>query len=521
MNHALDHTAQSQYEGWEIAGRQIAETYSHSPLGRRDAQEGLAYDPDDIWCKMVAHNTDHANDVWASAAKCIEKKRLVAEKDLGKEQLDAMSETEVEEALWDVVQEMCDDPAALDSSALPEDIRVEAFQSLAAHLGSTAFESLSEHQQYLLTRTVIAGCCEHKDHNYSLAVKYDITGEHSTVKFPDTSNNWFGTHNTGAAELVSYHAAYLQFFGIIRDSKQTPVSDPYVAAIRKPGVNHLDLGPLHKQIISHIEKLVNNPDLWLDPTASCEDVTLDGPPFRDQFAVDSVHFMSSCLPHLEPILIVFLRATLPAWKHFSTEFSTDGIIHSLMPAEKLLMFIPPTKDANESLLGGWRVRASHGNLITGSLRVIAVIHRNVTEAFSDAKLDIEEDALYIMRSARTEDASSAMQKFRNDLLAFKQRAAEESRAKQQVKVDAAAEQLVEFRAIAIVTDPQELGKMKKNVLRQQLDIRRELLQVIFAKAKLKDMKNQPQMLKTILESDERCLSPGDIPGDSSTDTQAE
>lgn len=36
------------------------------------------------------------------------------EKDLGKEELDAMSETEIEEALWDVVQEMCDDPTAVD-----------------------------------------------------------------------------------------------------------------------------------------------------------------------------------------------------------------------------------------------------------------------------------------------------------------------------------------------------------------------------------------------------------------------
>ncbi|KAF8173537.1 hypothetical protein K438DRAFT_1610596 [Mycena galopus ATCC 62051] len=620
IDHALDHTAQSQYEAWEIASRKIAETYNNSPLARRDAQEGLAYDPDDIWRKMVAHNADHANDVRVSAAKCTEKKRLVAERDIGKEELDAMSNTEVEAALWDVVQEMCEDPAALDPKALPEDIRAEALQSLAAYLGSTAFETLSEHQQHLLTRTVIAGCCEHKDHNCTLAgakgmevawgalgftppvllankdnaatialgdntdseaveraikasargghklvsicgnlfrhkddkkghqdlhrhffsqVKYDITGEHSTVKFPDTSNNRFGTHNTGAAELVSYHAAYLQFFGIIRDSKQTPglnhseqntfnglndpatmteccamalykntVSDPYVAAIRKPGVNHLDLGPLHEQIVSHIEKLVDNPDLLLDPTASCEDATLDGSPFRDQFAVDSVHFMSSRLPHLEPILIAFLKATLPAWKRFSTEFSTDGIIHSLTPAEKLLMFIPPTNDANESLLGGWRVRARTRSATTvAHFSAWESYHRNNTEVFSDAKLDTEEDALYIMRLARTEDASGAMRKFRNDLLAFKQRAAEESRTKQQAKADEAAERMTELRAIAIVTEPQELGKLKKDALRQQLDIRRELFkETVIAKTKLKDMKNKPQMLKAILESDERFAS---------------
>jgi hypothetical protein len=130
-----------------------------------------------------------------------------------------------------------------------------------------------------------------------------------------------------------------------------------------------------------------------------------------------------------------------------------------------------------------------------------------------------------------------MQKFRDELLAFKQRAAEESCAKQQAKSDAAAERLAELRAIVIVTDPKELGKLKKDVLRQQLDIWHELLQeTVIGKAKLKDMKNKPQMLKAILESNEqftchnlvhcaqtdldgsnRCL----YPGNNSTDTQAE
>ncbi|KAF8134119.1 hypothetical protein K438DRAFT_1787305 [Mycena galopus ATCC 62051] len=514
--------ARTKYEGWEIASRKIADTYANSPLARRDALQGHNYDADDIWRKMVAHNADHANDVRASAAKCIEKKHSVAEVDFGQKSLEGMTDAEVEDALWEVVEEMCDDPAVLDPKSLPEDVSAEALPSLAAHLGSKAFNELPETRQLILTCTVIAGCCEHKDHNCSLAgvkgmeaawetlqltppvllankdnaatislgndadsgpsngplrlvtveatsssqsvaaffairttkkghqdlhchfftkVKQDVTGEKSTVKFPDTSNNRFGTHNTGGAELVTYHSAYLDFFVIICDSKQTPglnhseqnafnglndpammteccvmtlyknaLSDPYVAAIRKPGVNHLDLRPLHEQVISHIEKLIETPDLVLDPTTPCEDATLDGAPFRDQFAVDS------------EIFVAFLQATLPAWRRFSAEFATDGIIHSLSPAEKLLMFIPSTKDANESLLGGCAWEA---------------YHRNDAEAFADAMLDTEEDALYIMRLARVEDTSGAMRKFRDNLLAFKQRAAEESRAKQQAKEDQA------------------------------------------------------------------------------------
>jgi hypothetical protein len=48
IDHALDHTAQSQYEGWEIASRKIADTYQNSPLSRRDALNGLSYDADDM-----------------------------------------------------------------------------------------------------------------------------------------------------------------------------------------------------------------------------------------------------------------------------------------------------------------------------------------------------------------------------------------------------------------------------------------------------------------------------------------
>ncbi|KAJ7506623.1 hypothetical protein B0H11DRAFT_1794540 [Mycena galericulata] len=617
IDHALDHTAQSQYEGWDVSNQKILDAYINSPLGRRDALDGYGYEMDDLWRKMVAYNADHASDVRATARKCGERKRRVVESDMGLRELESMSDEEMADALWEVVEEMCDDPDGLDPSSLPDDIRTEALQSLAAHIGSKALDSLPEIQQNILTRIVVAGCCYHKDHNCTKSgvvganavweilgltppvllankdnaatialgedadseaveralkasqrgahklisicgslfrhkddkkghqdlhrhffskVKFDMTGEHSTVKFPDTSNNRYGSHNAGAAELISYHSAYLQFFSIIRDSKQTPglnhseqnalnaledmatmtecavmtlyknaVSDGYLAATRKAGVNHIDLGPLHHQLISHIEKLAENPDLLLDPTAPSAEATVDGLPFRDQFAVDAVHFMASKLPHLEQILVAFLKATIPAWRRFSKEFEPGGIIDSLTPAEKLLMFIPPTNDANEGLLGGWRVYSrarSSGTIAHFSAQ--AAYHRNNTEAFSDAKLDTEEDALYIMRLARVEDASGAMRKFREELMEFKQRAAEASRKKQQDKIDEAAARIAELQAILVITDCEELANLKRDGLREQLDVRRELWKEEgISKKKLKDMKTKPQMLRAIIESDER------------------
>jgi hypothetical protein len=164
-------------------------------------------------------------------------------------------------------------------------------------------------------------------------VKFDATGEHSTVKFPNTSNNRYNTHLAGAAELLTYLTTYIQFFTLIRDTKQAAglnhmegntltglqdevticelvvmtayknaVPDPYFKIVGQAGVNHIDLGSLHAQIIDHIEKLISNSDLLLHPSSPSEDATLDGEPFVDQFAMDSVHYWLSTHPHCLPLV---------------------------------------------------------------------------------------------------------------------------------------------------------------------------------------------------------------------------
>jgi hypothetical protein len=375
-------------------------------------------------------------------------------------------------------------------------------------------------------------------------VKFDATGEHSTVKFPDTSNNRYGTHLAGAAELVTYHAAYIQFLRLIRDTKQTPglnhmeenalkglqdeetmcelivmtvyknaVPDAYCKIVSRTGVNHIDLGPLHTKILDHIEKLIADTDLLLDPLSCSEDATLDGEPFPDEYAMDCVHYWLAThparLPTVEKLLIAFLEATLPAWRRFSREFHAGGAIDSLTPAEKLLISIPPTNDANESILGGWRVYSRTRGGTVKHFSAQAAYHRNNTEAFADAKLNTEEDALYVMRLARTEDASGAMKKFRNDLLAFKARVADEARRKQAEKQAEAAEELLRLQSIVVIIDPAALKALpvkKKGQpnLREQLDVRRMLWKdEILAKTKLGDMSKKADMLAAILAADQR------------------
>ncbi|KAF7360906.1 hypothetical protein MSAN_01120500 [Mycena sanguinolenta] len=582
---ALDHTAQTQFEGWEEVNRDIFETYMNSPLANRDSLEGYQLEQDDLWRKMVAYNSDHAADVRLTARKCGEKRQAVIETDVGRQELEHMTTEEAEDALWEVVEEICDDPAALNRSSLPEDLRTEALQSLARHVGAHSIDMLPEQQQALLLRIIIAGCCDHKDHNdnattialgteadsdaveralkasqrgahklvsicgnlfrhkddkrghqdlhrhFFTKVKFDITGEHSTIKFPDTSNVRYGSHNAGAAELVTYHAAYLEFLSIIRNSKQTPglnhseqnafnglndiptmteccvmtlyknaISDPYMAMTRRPGVNHIDLGPLHARIL--IFYLIPQYPALMSPLM--ENLSVTNSP--------SIPYISwpPGSPHLEIILVAFLKATLPAWERFSSEFSDNSIISQLSPAEKLLICIPANNVMNEGLLGGWRVHSRTRSATTiSNFSAQTAYHRNDTETFADAVLNTEEDAVYIMRLARVEDVSGVMRKFRDNLLAFKRRVAEESRGKQKAKEDLAAAKTAKLQAIAVITDPQKLGDLNHDELRQQLDIRRKLIkEEIIAKALLKDMKTKPAMLKAILESDERRLAAG-------------
>ncbi|KAF7377133.1 hypothetical protein MSAN_00132400 [Mycena sanguinolenta] len=451
---ALDHTAQTQFEGWEEVNRDIFETYMNSPLAKRDSLEGYQLEQDDLWRKMVAYNSDHAADVRLTARKCGEKRQAVVETDVGRQELEHMTTEEAEDALWEVVEEICDDPATLNRSSLPEDLRMEALQSLARHTPGL---------------------------NHSEQNAFNGLNDIPTM--------------TECCVMTLYKNA---------------ISDPHMAMTRRPGVNHIDLGPLHARILVHTQKLIDQPDLLLDPTIPSADVTFDGKPFRDQFAVDSVHFMASRLPHLETILVAFLKATLTAWERFSSEFSDDSVISQLSPAEKLLICIPANNVMNEGLLGGWRVHSRTRSATTIShFSAQTAYHRNDTETFADAVLNTEEDAVYIMRLARVEDASGAMRKFRDNLLAFKRRVAEESRAKHKAKEDLAAAKTAELQAIAVITDPQKLGDLNHDELCQQLDIRRKLIkEEIIAKALLKDMKTKPAMLKAILESDERRLAAG-------------
>jgi hypothetical protein len=87
VDHALDHTAQSQFDGWDITNAKIIDVYLNSPLARRDALEGFSYAADDLFRKTVAYNSDHAADVVSVAHKTKDRKLALIEGDLGRPRL--------------------------------------------------------------------------------------------------------------------------------------------------------------------------------------------------------------------------------------------------------------------------------------------------------------------------------------------------------------------------------------------------------------------------------------------------
>jgi hypothetical protein len=66
--------------------------------------------------------------------------------------------------------------------------------------------------------------------------------------------------------------------------------------------------------------------------------------------------MASGLPHLRSALKAFMTGAADTWKRFGAEYAADGVIAHLSPAARARIYINPTNDHNEGVLG--RLRAA-------------------------------------------------------------------------------------------------------------------------------------------------------------------
>lgn len=71
---AIDHKAQTQFEGMKKMAEEISSTYSNSPLAERD---GAKLEADEFFRKQEFQNMDHASDGKKKLNLCAEHKRKI------------------------------------------------------------------------------------------------------------------------------------------------------------------------------------------------------------------------------------------------------------------------------------------------------------------------------------------------------------------------------------------------------------------------------------------------------------
>jgi hypothetical protein len=205
------------------------------------------------------------------------------------------------------------------------------------------------------------------------------------IQFPDTSNTRYQSHSYAATEVIHHRWLYLDFLRDVADGKDKrklnhmeknvlngltdiptltelcvlclycqAISAPFTKKIRAPrseSENALDLAPFYDQIITHLQAVIDNPDLLIGTNASPTTGSLDGQPWENGEAVDIIVQNQHHYPHLRPLLIEFFSGALETWKRFTKEFAPGSTISNLTPEERYLAFRRPANDMNEGSLG--------------------------------------------------------------------------------------------------------------------------------------------------------------------------
>ena len=353
--------------------------------------------------------------------------------------------------------------------------------------------------------TDIAGAIfQNKDHKKGqqdiTVLWFEFFGNSFT--FPSTSNNRYGSHCAAAACLLLHLDKFIKFLEFIRDKKKTctfnnmennlynalkcnstltelavmalyaqAISHPYIQHIRAPGkdLNMLDLGPLHNEVLIHMQKIINTPDLLVGPKVSHTTGALYGQKWETPELFPTVKAMADRMPHLKQLVVVFFNGAKETWKRFASEFTPGGIIDEATFEEKDLAWIPPTNDLNEGLLGSYRQFMRFKPLASLlHFNANAMYQRNDTQAWVDKNF-LEEDHRDVMRTQREQEASGEEKKRKQELIGFEtQRVARRKEAAEKSK-----QQRVERKArlaqVPLILDVEVAGKLKGNQLKEQLD----------------------------------------------------
>ncbi|RDX45192.1 hypothetical protein OH76DRAFT_1486504 [Lentinus brumalis] len=355
------------------------------------------------------------------------------------------------------------------------------------------------------------------------------------LRFPDTSNTRYQSHCVAAAELLVHLRHYIRFLEILRDRKAKPgftnmeeniyrglqcaktltelavlalyaqaVTHPYMRVVRQPKLNGLLLGPFHEQVKEYIKLLIADPNglLCPDPDRGTGTPALDGLEWERPEAMEAIYRLAPDLPHLRDIFVFFMRGALKIWEQFTKEFVKGGAIDRLSPADLDAIWIMPTNDHNEGILGGRRVwRRDNPNGTEEMFNATKKAQHNETEEFIATHLNTEEDEHHLRQTARQLEAQKPSAARRKEITQHAINTAVQNAldAEEKKRKDDAVMEMLQARTL--ILDRTKVEAMTKSAMEEQLEVYRKVYKYPVPKKYI--IPNRPQKLNALLEAIER------------------
>ncbi|KAF9009735.1 hypothetical protein BDZ89DRAFT_1024791 [Hymenopellis radicata] len=199
------------------------------------------------------------------------------------------------------------------------------------------------------------------------------------VRFPDISNNRYGSHGYGAAEVLTHLPVYIEFMQFIKAHKgsglftnlEQNIFDalhdlptrselgamtiysqclgiPYMVIVRGEIQNQLDLPPIHAKVKAFCKKVIDNPRIPLDE--GYETASLNGKQYLRPDAMYAVIGLSPTLPLVEECIKATFKGALETWERF-TEDERSAQREGLTKDQKMKHFLRSANDHSEGGAG--------------------------------------------------------------------------------------------------------------------------------------------------------------------------
>ena len=583
VSSSVDHTSETQFEGWKESFSNLVELYNASPLAHRLLSTLLL---PELAKKIKGMNGDHTSDQKKTFTLIGAWKHKLTIQDLGEQQMAKKLVSEVGELAAKAHAKKIEDAGGFEAwNALSDDEKqaCEALmmESIALVIGEEVYQNLLVEERFQLDLYLRFGCVLHKDMNIfkyanvamvkchaentnlpkpivltnqdNAATLNGVSGSKLTEikqramdvsgsggvkatsiagaifnhkddkkgqqdshciyfqdikagilkKFPNTSNIQYGSHGNAAAELLTYLPHYIAFVEHVKDKKEKHclnhieqnlanaltdiptvaelailalcsifVSKPYVGSVQDGSlteVNILDLGPLHRDLIKHIEKLIDNPDLILLPEHIDEAKFLNEGHCKKSLAVQAIQALIPTLPNIHILLIAFLTGAHEGAIHFSEEFNSAV---NLNTADCESAWMPGSNDPKEGALGRV-VQISWRN------KPVQTMHQNVTQAkhiynhtkdFTDNFLPEDTDQSFSMKVTCQHDGSKLEKKRLDAIWTHEAELVKRKRDKDVARTLKAAQQAAAIALATLITDRAVIVKLTVEKLVEQLAI---------------------------------------------------